>query len=435
MGKVKKIYSATVTGVTHECRGLTRIDGKTTFLEGGLPEEEVQFHYTRRYGSYDEGRVTDISKAHPWRIIPKCQHFGHCGGCQLQHIPQAAQLDFKQRTLIELLHHHSIIPREINPPLHGRAWNYRGKARLSVKFLEKKNTVLIGFREKNSHFVTAMKNCEVLKEPFNTIITPLSELFLQLKIRDKIPQVEIATTEEESAIILRHLVELPSEDVHKLREFCDNYLLKLYLQPGGIDSIYLDWPKQCDDTLCYHLPEFNLKLRFYPHQFVQIHSEVNQKMIHQAMNWLNPHKKDCILDLFCGIGNFTLPLAQSAKEVIGVEGNLSAVKQGLANARYNALNNVQFYETNLTQPLSQPWSKKTYTKILLDPPRTGAFEIIPWIAHTNASAVLYISCNITTFIRDAGILLKKGYELDKISLIDMFPQTQHVEIMALFIKR
>ncbi len=426
----------TIERISHDGRGIAVINNKITFLSGGLPGETVQFEYLRRRGSFDEGRVVDVLNPNPMRRAPPCRHFEMCGGCSLQHMDTSYQLELKQNALLEFFHREGIEAFELAAPLLSQPLGYRRRARLSVKFLAKKNKVLVGFREKNSRFVTPLERCEILHPNIGHLLNAFSELFYGCETRDQIPQMEVAVTDTETAIIIRHLSPLPDHDLKKIREFCDEHHLKLYRQPGGLDSIALDWPQDANPWMTDYLQPYDITLRFMPHQFIQINADMNQKMMTQALSWLDVNTNDRLLDLFCGIGNFTLPVAKQCASVIGVEGDAAAVQQATLNASLNAIHNATFFCDDLSQSdYRSPWAKQTFDKIILDPPRVGAKAVMPWIPKWNAAQMIYISCNPATLARDAKQLIDGGYTLVKAGIMDMFPHTQHVEAMAHFVKK
>lgn len=430
------LFTATLSKLSHDGRGVAHINGKTTFVQGGLPGETVKFKYLRKHASFDEGQVTEILHAVPERVAPHCPHFSICGGCQLQHLQSDAQIQHKQAVLLEFLQHQANTrPLEILPPLKSTPWGYRRKARLSVKYVPKKNKVLVGFREKSSHLVADIECCPILPESIGHLLPAFSELFQQLSIREQIPQMEIAITEKENAIIIRHLAAFTAEDLEIIRAFVSAHQLKCYLQPAGINSISLFWPSDADVLLNYRIPTYDLNLHFSPQQFVQINDAINQSMIAQAIDLLALTATDHVVDLFCGIGNFSLPIAKHCAQVVGVEGDLSAIKTAQDNAIKNNINNVTFFCEDLSQSRYGHWSTQTYNKILLDPPRSGAKALMPWIISHQASHIVYISCNPVTLARDTSDLIQQGYTLVKAGVMDMFPHTQHIEAIALFIKK
>jgi len=427
-------FTTNITSLSHEGRGIAHLDGKTTFIFGALPGETVEFRYSKKRGSYDEGYVTNVLEASKDRVDAKCPNFGICGGCSLQHMQHDTQIKHKQTAFLELLKQQSNIePQEILTPLIASPWGYRRKARIGVKHVPKKEKVLVGFRERNSPYVTNMDICFTLHPSVGKEIAALSTLFMTLETKDHLPQCEVAIDDNETAIILRHLVPLPEKDLDALENFFKQRKWRLYLQPKGIDSIHLHYPKLENPLLQYQLPKYDLKLEFHPAQFTQINSEINRQMIDRALDLLDLQETDHVLDLFCGIGNFTLPITKQAKKVIGIEGDDTAVAQAKNNATLNQITNTEFYSANLFEPVNHfTWSQATFDKILLDPPRSGAQEILENMSIWQPQKIIYISCNPATLARDAGILCQQGYHLDKAGIMDMFPHTQHVEAMALF---
>lgn len=425
-----------ITALTHDGRGIAQSEGKTIFIDGALPGEEVMFEYTRRRGKFDEGRVTEILAASPERVTPLCQHFSICGGCALQHMSSAAQLQMKQQTLLNQLQHFGgVQPQFILPPLTGSIWGYRRKARLSVKYVGKKQTVLVGFHEKNGRYVADIASCVILKPPVDNLITPLKQLIQSLNIYQQIPQIEVAIADNSTALVFRHLVPLPASDIEKLILFSKKHEIHLYLQPGGPQSMHLLWPELDALPLSYRLPVYDLELDFHPTNFIQINADINQQMIQQALGLLELNSSDRVLDLFCGIGNFTLPLAKNCQHVVGVEGDAELVVHAQQNATKNKIENAQFFQIDLNSDWSvSSWASKNFNKILLDPPRVGALAAVQQIIKFNAERIVYISCNPATLARDAGELAQHGYRLTKVGVLDMFPHTHHVEAMALFEK-
>lgn len=431
-----EVFTATIESLNHDGRGVAKINGKTIFIENALPEETVEFIYLKKHRHYDEGKTTTILQPSLNRTEPHCAHFGICGGCSLQHLQGSAQIHFKQQILLDQLSHIAqITPQEILPPLGATIWGYRHKARLGVKYVIKKNKVLVGFREKNSNFLTDLQSCAVLHPHVGEKITAVAELIHSLINYRAIPQIEIAIANDQTAFIFRHLEPLPQSDLDKLIEFSKKHLISIYLQPQGPDSIALLWPPQQDASLEYQINSPKLRFQFQPSQFTQINPAINQKMIAQALKLLSPQRDEKLLDLFCGVGNFSLPLAQFAGHVTGIEGDKQLVNQALKNAALNQIQNVNFYISNLMSEFKwAEWARQSYDKILLDPPRSGAAEVVQYIKHFGAHKILYISCNPATLARDSKELVAQGYVLTKAGVMDMFPHTSHVEAMALFEK-
>ena len=422
-----------ITALSHDGRGIGRIEGKTVFVDSALPGETVNFVYTQKRGKFDEGRTVAVLKASADRVSPRCAQAGLCGGCSLQHMEPAAQIHMKQGVLLEQLQHFGELqPEEILQPLTGPEYGYRRKARLGVKYVAKKEAVLVGFREKRNSFLAQIDQCHVLAGEVGLRFPELKQLVMSLQARTAIPQIEVAKGDDAVAIIVRHLEPLGEQDQAALLAFCEQYDLQLYLRPGGNDSVHKVWPAG-EPRLRYHLPRFNLEMKFHPSDFTQVNQEINQNMIDRALAYMDVQPGERILDLFCGLGNFTLPLATKAAQVVGVEGDEAMVMRGRENAEHNGLQNVEFYGADLTKPFDdQPWGQSGFDKILIDPPRSGALEIVSKMTVFKPKRIVYVSCNPATLARDAGELKKQGYRLLKAGVMDMFPHTTHVESIAVF---
>jgi len=420
--------------LSHEGRGIGHVDGKTTFVWGALAKEEVDIQYTRRRSSYDEANAVNILQASTDRATPRCAHFGVCGGCSLQHLKPEAQIAHKQEAFLELLRHQAgTQPKNLLAPLTANPWGYRRKARIGVKYVHKKDKVLVGFRERDGRFIADLSRCEVLEPSIGQLISAWSEFIYSLSIRDQIAQLEVAVTETETAIIIRHLAPFSAEDLEALKVFGQKNHLKLYLQPKGLDSIHLFYPDDAKILLSYSLHEHHLNLEFHPSQFTQVNWEINALMINQALQLLDLKPEDRVLDLFCGIGNFSLPLCRFVNKVVGVEGDAGSVKQAEKNAALNGILNAEFYTANLFENIKDTtWAQQNFNKILLDPPRAGAAEIIEQLDQWNPERIVYVSCNPATLARDTKLLINQGYHLEAAGVMDMFPHTEHVEAMCLF---
>lgn len=427
-----------ITKLSHDGRGVARDNaGKTLFIDGVLPGETVSYTITRSKRRFNEGVATDILNPSQQRVIPKCAHFLTCGGCAQQHISSEAQLESKQQTLLEQLEHFGQVkPANILPPLTGPIWGYRNKARLGVRYVIKKEKVLVGFRERYKNYLAELDQCEVLHPKIGLLITPLRDLIRTLAAYQEIAQVEVAIGDDRMALVFRNMVPLAPTDEQLLIAFAVQHDCDIYLQPGKPESIFKLWPQDGVERLYYSLPAYNLNLGFYPLDFTQINPELNRKMIAQAISLMQLNSEDHILDLFCGLGNFTLAMATIAASVVGVEGSATMVERGYENAQRNNLTNVNFYAADLTtDQQSAVWAKQRYTKVLIDPPRTGAAEILPLIAGLGVDMILYVSCNPATLARDSGILTQQyGYKLQHVGVMDMFAHTLHVEAMALFVR-
>jgi 23S rRNA (uracil1939-C5)-methyltransferase len=428
-------YSAVIEAMSHDGRGVTRLDGKTVFIHGALPGERVLFSYSRVSKKHDEGVVSEVLEPSPDRVEPVCERFGVCGGCSLQHLRSEKQIAFKQQALIDALERiGKVTPQSVEPPLTSQTAGYRRKARLGVKYVAAKQKVLIGFRERGSSFITDIEQCPVLHPAVGENLRPLADLIETLSIRDRIPQIEMAVGDDGVILIFRLLDPLPNEEADRLIELCERYHWTAYIQEAGPDSVRpLARPLQ----LFYALPEERLAFDFLPNDFTQVNAGINRSMIAQAIAWLQPDGSESLLDLFCGLGNFTLPLARHAREVTGIEGDRTLVERARQNARRNGIDNVDYHVANLYESLEHAtWTRRQYDAVLLDPPRSGALEMMPLIAATGAKRVLYVSCYPATLARDAAELVNRhGYRLLKAGVMDMFPHTAHVESMALFEKR
>ncbi len=421
--------------LSHEGRGVAQENGKTQFILNALPGEEVTVEKLKKHARFDEGITVAILNPSPERVTPPCKHFLYCGGCSLQHLAPQAQIAFKEAQLKEQLQHFGHCQaKAILPSLQGNALGYRRKARLGVKFVPKKNKVLVGFHELKGRYIADLQHCPVLHPVFGELIALLSELFGKLSIKDQIPQCECAMgdNEKDAAIIIRHLASFTTQDLYHLEAFAKVHNLQLYLQPGGLDSIHKLWPKNENNFLYYELPAHHIRFAFYPTDFTQVNTEINQLMIDQALTLLALTQEDHILDLFCGIGNFSLPIARYAASVLGVEGDARMVKRASENTAMNHLKNVQFLAADLTKEFVFTKSIRM-NKVLLDPPRTGALEVLPHIVALHPERIVYVSCNPATLARDAEYLIQRGYSLEKAGVMDMFPHTQHVESIALFL--
>lgn len=427
---------AVIDSFTHDGRGVARVEGKPVFIDGALPGEEVSFIYTDLRRDYAEGKVDTVLRAAPGRVEPRCPSFGVCGGCSFQHLADAAQIEEKQKLLVEQFRRIGKIEDvPLFPPLTGPAWGYRHKARLGVKNVPKKGRVLVGFREKASPYIADLDFCPVLHPKVGERLRDLSELIGDLSLKDRLPQIEVAVGDERAALVFRVLEDPTEDDRAKLKAFGAGFGFDIYLQRQGPDSVVSLYP---DDPpmLSYALPEQEVIFRFKPTEFTQVNVDINRKMVARVMEILAPEAGDRVLDLFCGLGNFTLPIARKAAFAAGVEGGKEAVERARQNALDNSLANVEFHVADLTKPLEGlPWAERRYDKILLDPSRAGAEEVLVGVPRWGASRIVYVSCNPSTLARDAGILVHQhGYRLIRAGVMDMFPQTAHVESIALFEK-
>jgi len=428
---------ATIESMSHDGRGVAHLDGKTTFIHGGLAGEEVMFTYTSVRKKYDEGVVSDVISASTDRTEPLCKHFAICGGCSLQHLKAEAQIGVKQQRLLDAFEHiGKVEPAEIFPPLTaGSPWGYRRKARLGVKYVPKKGRVLVGFRERGSSFLAEIESCEVLHPKVGHLLMPLSDLIGGLSIRDRVPQIEVSMGDDSCVLVFRVLEPPSPEDVTALEQFGSEHGMHIYLQEAGPDSVrpLVGQPIE----LSYELPDFGIDVRFLPNDFTQVNSELNQLMVARAVELLELDADDRILDLFCGIGNFTMPLATRSKSVVGVEGDRALVERARENATRNGLGNVSYYTADLYDSLErEPWMSQKFDKALLDPPRSGALEVLEHLPKLGIKRIVYVSCFPGTLARDAGELVNShGYKLLAAGVMDMFPHTAHVESIAVFEKK
>lgn len=429
-------FRAHIEDLTHEGRGVARIEGKTVFVDGALAGEEVLFEYTRTRRSYDDGRVAEVLSASPHRVTPRCAHFGVCGGCSLQHLDSAEQLRMKQQVLLDNLERIGHVqPETVFAPLEGPVWGYRRKARLGVRFVRKKERVLVGFRERGAPYVADLARCEVLDARIGERIAALAELIQGLSCYDRIAQIEVAAGDEAAVLVLRNLVEPSAADRERLTRFAQETGLHVWLQPGAEDTAAPLWP--VESTLSYRLPQHEVEIAFLPTDFTQVNADINRAMVDRALHLLEPAPEDRVLELFSGLGNFSLPLARRVGEVVAVEGEAGLVERARDNARRNGLANVAHHVANLAEDVAgAPWLRgQRYDKVLLDPPRTGAAEMLTHIAASGARRVVYVSCGPATLARDAGELVHRhGYSLAGVGVMDMFPHTAHVESIALFLR-
>ena len=427
---------ATIESLSHDGRGVTHVDGKVVFIDEALPGEEVEFIYTDSRRDYAEGKVDMLLTRAKDRGDPECSHYGVCGGCSFQHVKSSAQIQIKQSLLEEQFARIGKLEiPELWQPLNGPHWGYRHKARMGVKYVPKKGRVLVGFRERRNPFLAEIEQCIVMHPSVGTRLMDLSEMIGGLTIKDKIPQIEVAIGDEDCVLAIRVLEPPTDDDKERMRAFAQSTQIALYLQSKGPDSIVPLWP-EAPVLPTYALPDQEIVFRFRPAMFTQVNTEINRKMVNRVLEALDLSEDDSVLDLFCGLGNFTLPMARKAGKVVGIEGDQPLINHAKENARLNGIENVEYHAADLTRDLSEkPWANQTYHKILLDPSRAGASEVLPWFKTWNPQRVVYVSCNPSTLARDAGILVNDlGYRLIKAGVMDMFPQTAHVESIALFEK-
>ncbi|MFK8067995.1 MAG: 23S rRNA (uracil(1939)-C(5))-methyltransferase RlmD [Gammaproteobacteria bacterium] len=425
---------ANVDSLSHEGRGVANCDGKVTFIDGALPGERVTFQLTNRRKTFDEGKVIEVLEPSNDRIKAKCQHYGICGGCSLQHLSSEDQIKHKQSVLLEQFDHiGNVSPEEVLPPLRSPLWGYRRKARLGVKYVPKKGGVLVGFREKASPYLADMTQCEILDPSVGHHLIALREVIASLTVKERLPQIEVAVGDKEKGLIFRHLDPLTEDDKLKLSQFGETHQFVIYLQPKGPDTVHQIYPETQVD-LSYQPGEDEPTLHFLPSDFTQVNASINKNMIARVLGIMQPDKNDRVLDLFCGLGNFSLSIARRAGYVLGVEGEAGLVKRAEENAQRNQLENAEFVCADLTQDDQvQRIEAGKFNKVLLDPARSGAQEIIEKMSFSGVEQVIYVSCNPATLARDVGILVnEKGYKMIKAGIMDMFPHTTHVESIAVF---
>lgn len=428
--------------LSHEGRGVGDIDGKVAFVEGALPGETVEARYQQNKSRFAELSLTQILTASPQRVAPACVAYERCGGCVLQHLDSAGQIEFKQAALLEKLRHQAGIDLTgvtVLPPLQSVHYHYRRKARLGARYVMRKGGTLVGFRERHGSFIAEMDACPVLVDCLDRLIRPLRALIDGLSIRLELPQIEVAAGETaadpdaplRAALVFRHLQPFTDPDLKCLEDFGTQWDCDMYLQPGGVQTIHKLWPAATPERLYYHLPTFDLRFAFHPTDFTQVNGTINRALVPRAVDLLEVQPGDRVLDLFCGLGNFTLPLARRAAAVVGIEGSADMVARAEENATANAIDNARFFAADLSQPtMPVVLADQTFARVLLDPPRSGAAEVIEWLPALGAQRLVYISCNPSTLARDVGLLVAQGYVLRQTGVMDMFPHTAHVESIA-----
>jgi 23S rRNA (uracil1939-C5)-methyltransferase len=420
-----------VDSLNHEGEGVVR-GGKTAFVGGALPGETVSFIRRRHHRQHDEAELVAVLEAAAARVQPRCAHFGVCGGCALQHLDSAAQLVIKERQLRENLERVGrVAPREWLAPLQGPQWQYRRRARLGARFVHARDRSMVGFRERFSSYIADLQRCEVLAKPVDDLVAPLSDLLSGLAIREQLPQIEVAVAENAVVLVMRVLDAPGADDATALLEFERAHGVRIYLQTGGLDSVRA--LREPAVQLEYSLPEFAVRLRFEPSDFIQVNAELNRALVSRVVELLELDAEASVLDLYCGLGNFTLPMARRAGRVLGVEGDASLVARARDNAALNGIGNAEFHSANLASAdfSAAPWAGGSYSHVLLDPPRVGAREVLPLLQRIGPRRVVYVSCHPGSLARDVGILVHElGFELLAAGVADMFPQTTHVESLA-----
>lgn len=426
---------ALVESLDHDGRGVAHVEGKTVFIDGALPGEQVEYSVYRKRPNYDQAQVSRILRPSAQRVTPRCPHFGVCGGCSMQHLDSTAQTAAKQRVMEDALWHLGRLrPDTIFPAIHGPFWGYRYRARIGVRLVPKKGGVLVGFHERRSSYIADMRSCEVLPRSISELLPKLRELVGKLSIPDRLPQIEIAVGEGVTVLVFRNLLPLTTDDNAHLAAFGDAHGVQIWLQPGGPDTVQRLHPQDAPG-LRYTLPEFDLSLDFLPNDFTQVNVAINRLLIRRALHLLDPQPGERIADLFCGLGNFSLPIARRGARVVGVEGSQTLVARAGDNARRNGLESAcEFHAANLFEATEDSLAALgPLDKILIDPPREGAIAVVKALGPTAPGRIVYVSCNPATLARDAAVLVhEKGYRLKGAGIANMFPQTSHVESIALF---
>ena len=427
--------NAVIESLDQEGRGVAHCDGKTIFIEGALPGETVEFSSYRRKPTFEIATLTQVVRPSSLRTTPRCAFFGTCGGCSMQHLDVRAQVAVKQRVLEDNLWHIGrVVPETILPAIHGPAWGYRHRARLSARHVVKKGGVLVGFREKRSSYVADMTRCEILPPRVSALLVPLRELLGGLSIPARVPQVEVSVGEDALVLVVRILAPLSQEDAKRLQQFAERYAVHIYLQPKGPDTAFSFAPAGAPD-LHYAVPEFGLKMRFAPTDFTQVNHAVNRVLLRRAMRLLDPQPGERVADFFCGVGNFTLAIARAGAHVIGLEGSADLVARAQDNASLNGLaERTDFRVVNLfAMNSSDMTGLGRIDRTLIDPPREGAIEVVKSFGESQPGRIVYVSCNPATLARDAAVLVHtQGYALRAAGVVNMFPHTSHVESIALF---
>ena len=429
--------SVVVESLDYEGRGIAHADGKVIFIEGALTGERVTYSSYRKKPSFEIAQLGKIIKPTFMRVQPKCKHFGVCGGCSMQHMDARAQVAAKQRILEDNLWHIGKVKAQtILPPIYGQSWGYRQRARLSVRHVLKKGKTLVGFREKRGGYVADMQHCEILTPKIAKLLPLLGQLNESFTTRDILPQIEVAVGEHVDVLVLRILQALSPADEEAIKQFADTHAVQFWLQTKGPETVVPFYPLDAP-PLTYSLPEFGITMPFAPTEFTQVNADMNRVMVSRAMRLLNPQPNERIADLFCGLGNFTLPIARSGAQAVGIEGSAALVQRAKQNAAFNDLaGNTQFSVMNLFEIDEAALVQLGhFDKMLIDPPRDGAFELVKALGTDTPGRIVYVSCNPATLARDAEILVhQKGYVLKAAGVMNMFPHTSHVESIALFEK-
>lgn len=428
-----------IESMAHDGRGVGRgEDGKVVFVDYALPGEKVRFVPVENRKSFLFGSTIEVLEPSEHRIDPRCEVFGQCGGCVLQHLDERVQIKYKQQQLLENFKKiGGVQPEALLEPMTGDAWGYRRRARLGAKFVPKKGGMIVGFRERNSSYIQPTESCEVLYPQVSAMLPELRLTLEQISCHDRIPQIEISVADNATVMILRHLESLQQSDLDLLKAFAKRNDIQFFLQPGNLKTVHPLYPAN-PDALFYEFEQFDIKIEFLPTDFIQVNAGINQQLVSQAIDLLDVQMNDAVLDLFCGVGNFTLPLARKAQQVVGIEGEQALVGRAEHNKSINQIANADFYlgdlfKEDMSAGSHGDWLNQKFDKILLDPPRSGAAEMIKRIPQFEADKVVYVSCGPATLARDAGVMVNEhGYRLTQVGVIDMFPHTAHVESIAVF---
>lgn len=424
---------ASVESLDREGRGVAHVEGKAVFIDGALPGEIVEYAPYRGKANYEMAQVLRVIKKSPSRVEPRCPHYGVCGGCSLQHYDETAQVAAKQRVLEDTLWHVGRVrPETVLPAIHGLPWRYRHRARLSARMVPSKGGVLVGFRERKSTYVVDMNSCEVLPAAVSGLIPALRQLISELSLRERMPQIEVVVGEAVTVLVLRILEKLTAADEGVLREFAERSGVQLWLQSAGPETVVPFWPEAMP-PLYYSLPEFGVRIAFAPTDFTQVNNAVNRILVRSALALLDPRPGERVADFFCGLGNFTLPIARSGASVVGYEGSDKMVARGRENAQANGLSGQCRFEVANLFDRRACSELAAFDKALVDPPREGAIEVVKSFAESRPRRVVYVSCDPATLARDAGVLVNShGYALRAAGIVNMFAHTSHVESLALF---
>jgi len=435
----KTPFQTDILDLSHDGRGVARRDGeggKVTFISGALPGETVMAEQTGKSRHFDEAKTVEVLKASPNRVQPRCPHFGVCSGCVLQHLEESQQIVAKQHVLTEnLTRIGHVSPGSVLPPLVGDSWGYRRKGRFSVRRVEKKDKTLVGFRELDPRFVADLSQCLTVIPEIGGKVAALSEFIESLDGKRDIPQIEFIAGDAAIALTVRHLQPLSDADRQAWIAFGQTHGFAIYLQSGGLHTVAPLWPAE-GVALSFALPQWDVELAFQPLDFIQVNAKLNQQMIAHALTLLDAQPDERVLDLFCGLGNFTLPLARTVRQVVGVEGEAGLVARAKENAQRNGLDNAEFHAADLTlDQSSAPWMQQGFDKLLLDPPRSGAIDVLKQLPLDQFKRIVYVSCHPGSLARDAGYLVNdRGFTLVSAGAMDMFPHTAHVESIAVFEK-